>query len=299
MGQEIIVIRNDEKSLEEIELLTFSGIVISPGPGIPNDSGILMELIERWHTRVPILGICLGHQALGIYFGAYLIKAPYPMHGKVSSIKTISHPMWDGLPHTFDVCRYHSLVLEIKKEDMPIQLIREDTNQGLTKDTDASIREDTNRNDASVRVPNNRNKSDASIRVSTNRNDASVRVPNNRNKSDASIRVLTNRNDASVRVPTNRNKSYASISVPTNRNKSYASVRVPTNQNISYASVRVPTNRKAPPLLITAGSNDDKTIMAFAHQTLPIWGIQFHPEAILTQYGIQILNNWLKAFILH
>ena len=220
LGQELIVIRNDERSLEEIEKLKFSGIVISPGPGIPETSGILMQLIERWHQRVPILGICLGHQALGVYFGAKLVKTTYPMHGKVSNNKTISHPMWDGLPENFDVCRYHSLALE---------LIREDTNLG------------------------------------------------------ASVRVLTNRNDgASVRVPTNRNDTL---------------ILEDTNQGIG--PVGVSTNRNENPILITATSEDDNIIMAIAHKHLPIWGIQFHPEAILTQYGIQILNNWLKAFILH
>lgn len=169
LGQELLVIRNDEKTLEEIENIKFSGIVLCPGPGIPETSGILMPLIERWHKKVPFLGICLGHQALGTFFGGHLIKAPYPMHGKVSTIQTAQHIMWNGLPERFDVCRYHSLV-----------------------------------------------------------------------------------------------------------------------------NTFTPKN----PLLITATSMDDKLIMAIAHQSLPIWGIQFHPEAILTQYGTEILNNWLKAFIL-
>ena len=169
-GQEICVIRNDEKSLEEIEQLNFSAIVLSPGPGIPESSGILMALIERWHKRVPILGICLGHQALGLFFGATLERASFPMHGKVSKIRTIAHPMWDNIPPVFSVCRYHSLVLKI--------------------------------------------------------------------------------NDL---------------------------------QNLE----------------VTALSEDDQEIMAFSHKSLPIRGIQFHPEAILTEYGMQILINWLNAFTLH
>lgn len=169
-GQEIRVIRNDEKSLEEIEQLNFSAIVLSPGPGTPETSGILMALIERWHKRVPILGICLGHQALGLFFGATLERATFPMHGKVSKIRTIAHPMWDSIPLIFSVCRYHSLVLKI--------------------------------------------------------------------------------NDL---------------------------------QNVE----------------VTAFSEDDQEIMAFSHKSLPIRGIQFHPEAILTEYGMQILINWLNAFTLH
>jgi len=170
LGQEILVIRNDELTLEELENLRFSGIILSPGPGVPESSGILMPLIERWHNRVPILGICLGHQAMGMYFGADLVKAPYPMHGKVSKISTTHHLMWEGIPETFNVCRYHSLVINIP-DSIPVH---------------------------------------------------------------------------------------------------------PSGKSL-----------------------DDGMVMAFAHNTLPIWGIQFHPEAILTQFGLVILNNWLNAFILH
>jgi len=169
LGQELIVIRNDEKTIDEIEQLNFSAIVISPGPGVPDTSGILMDLIKKWHLKVPILGICLGHQALGQFFGAKLIKAPYPMHGKVSTLQTNKHAMWNGLQTEFNVCRYHSLVLKIE-EDLP--------------------------------------------------------------------------------------------------------------------------------LIVTSLSQDDKMIMAMAHKNLPIWGLQFHPEAILTDNGLEILNNWLKAVTL-
>lgn len=169
-GEELIVIRNDEKSLEEIEQLNFHAIVLSPGPGIPENSGIMMQLIQGWYQRVPILGICLGHQALGQFFGANLTRANFPMHGKVSKIKTIPHPMWDNIPEVFSVCRYHSLVIKLPPQ------------------------------------------------------------------SD---------------------------------------------------------------LEVTALSEDDFEIMAFSHKRLPIRGIQFHPEAILTEYGMQILINWLNAFTLH
>lgn len=165
-----MVIRNDQLSLSEIEKIGFDGIVISPGPGTPVNSGNLMKVIEQWYQKVPILGICLGHQALGQFFGAELYTTHYPMHGKVSSIELKNHPMWEDLPGTIEVCRYHSLAIKIKT-----------------------------------------------------------------------------------------------------------------------------TN----PLIETALCPKDGVNMAWAHAALPIWGIQFHPEAILTQFGLEILNNWLKAFILH
>lgn len=170
LGEKLIVIRNDEKESVELKTLNFSGIVLSPGPGTPQSSGNLMQIIEYWHDKVPILGICLGHQALGSFFGAKLVKTPYPRHGKISEIALSKHPMWNEMPEKIKVCRYHSLAIEFE-----------------------------------------------------------------------------------------------------------------SSKN----------------LILTSICEHDKINMAFAHQFLPIWGIQFHPEAILTEYGIQILKNWLNAFILH
>ncbi|NUM32231.1 MAG: aminodeoxychorismate/anthranilate synthase component II [Bacteroidetes bacterium] len=170
LEQEQLIIRNDEKDAEELSAFNFSGIVLSPGPGTPQNSGNLMKIIEYWHEKVPILGICLGHQALGCYFGAKLIKTHFPMHGKISETELKKHPMWNDIPNKINVCRYHSLAIDISKCN-----------------------------------------------------------------------------------------------------------------NITQ----------------TAVCSNDNINMAFAHKYLPIWGIQFHPEAILTEYGLQILKNWLNAFILH
>ena len=170
LGQEIHVIRNDVEKVEDYESINFSGIVLSPGPGTPQSSGNLMKIIDYWHSKVPILGICLGHQALGNYFSANLIKAPYPMHGKISEIELCNHSMWNDIPQKIKVCRYHSLVLNLNKSERIIE---------------------------------------------------------------------------------------------------------------------------------TAICKKDNTNMAIAHKKLPIWGIQFHPEAILTEFGIDILKNWLNTFILH
>lgn len=164
IGARVLVVRNDERTLEELQALPIEGIVISPGPGIPQYSGILMELISYYHSRIPMLGICLGHQAIGQFFGATLDKANESVHGKTSKIIVSDHPMFHHMPTTFNVCRYHSLILE-----------------------------------------------------------------------------------------------------------------EPLSEHLE----------------VTAETADG-TIMAIAHRTLPIWGVQYHPEAILTENGHQLLRNWFS-----
>jgi anthranilate synthase/aminodeoxychorismate synthase-like glutamine amidotransferase len=106
------VVRNDALPLSAFEQLDFQAIVLSPGPCRPSDAGLLMPLIERFWQRVPMLGICLGHQALGEFFGARLVKATLPMHGKTTRIQHDGHPIFAGIPTQFSVMRYHSLLLE-------------------------------------------------------------------------------------------------------------------------------------------------------------------------------------------
>ncbi len=163
LGCDCQVYRNDEVSIEEIRTLEPKGIVISPGPSIPKDAGITMEVINAFHQMIPILGICLGHQAIGEYFGAKLIKAKEPKHGKVSIIEHEVADLFDGISNPLEVMRYHSLILS-----------------GLY-----------------------------------------------------------------------------------------------------------------PPLKSTSKTHDNE-IMSLKHESLPIHGIQFHPESILTQEGINILGNWVK-----
>ncbi|MEM7102113.1 MAG: aminodeoxychorismate/anthranilate synthase component II [Bacteroidota bacterium] len=112
IGVEVTVYRNDELKLEEFINLYPDAIVLSPGPGRPADAGLLMPLIAHFHNKLPMLGICLGHQALGEFFGATLVKASIPVHGKTSLITRKEHPVYKGLPETFNVMRYHSLILE-------------------------------------------------------------------------------------------------------------------------------------------------------------------------------------------
>lgn len=102
--------RNDVP-LAEITTHTYTGIVLSPGPETPAKAGCLMQVIDWYADKLPILGICLGHQALGEYFGASLGKAAKPMHGKVSNIHLSKHPLFEGLPGQIEVVRYHSLLL--------------------------------------------------------------------------------------------------------------------------------------------------------------------------------------------
>jgi anthranilate synthase/aminodeoxychorismate synthase-like glutamine amidotransferase len=108
------VIRNDEYSLSDVdEKFTFDAILISPGPKTPQTAGISMEVIHHYGSHKPILGICLGHQAIGIAFGARLLKASLPMHGKTSIIScNTAHPLLSMLPNRMEVMRYHSLIID-------------------------------------------------------------------------------------------------------------------------------------------------------------------------------------------
>ncbi len=110
LGLQCEVLRNDV-SIDLIKEKDYQAIIFSPGPGKPADSGIMPELIEKFHTNIPLLGICLGHQAIGEYFGATLEKASIPMHGKISLIETEKDDLFRNLPKSFNVVRYHSLLL--------------------------------------------------------------------------------------------------------------------------------------------------------------------------------------------
>ncbi|HEY7991554.1 MAG TPA: aminodeoxychorismate/anthranilate synthase component II [Stellaceae bacterium] len=111
LGAEVIVKRNDALTVAELLAMKPEGVVISPGPSIPENAGICIELVQK-AGRIPILGVCLGHQAIGAAFGGKVIRAPEPMHGKVSRILHDRSGVFAGLPSPFTATRYHSLIVE-------------------------------------------------------------------------------------------------------------------------------------------------------------------------------------------
>ena len=117
MGEAVHVFRNDEIGLVEIESLIPSSIVISPGPGAPYDAGISIEVVNGLGPKIPLLGVCLGHQAIAAAYGGRIVRADRIMHGKVSLIFHDGRGIYSGLPIPFEATRYHSLVVE--KDSMP------------------------------------------------------------------------------------------------------------------------------------------------------------------------------------
>ena len=112
LGAEVEVRRNDALTAANALEMNPSGILISPGPCDPDKAGICLELVEKAAGRVPVFGVCLGFQTIGQVFGAKVVRAPKPMHGKVSRVNHDNHKMFDGVPAPFQATRYHSLMLE-------------------------------------------------------------------------------------------------------------------------------------------------------------------------------------------
>ncbi len=117
LGQELKVFRNDKITVGEIEALRPDRIVISPGPCTPKEAGISIDVIRHFAGKVPLLGVCLGHQSIGEAFGGDVIRAPYLMHGKTSLIHHDGRTIFEGLPNPFEATRYHSLI--VKRETLP------------------------------------------------------------------------------------------------------------------------------------------------------------------------------------
>lgn len=117
LGADVKVIRNNAATLDEIIALNPSGIVISPGPGRPESAGVSMDVIKHFTGKIPVLGVCLGHQAIAAVFGGDIVSAKLLMHGKVSSVTSDGKTIYKGIPNPFKAMRYHSLA--VSKETLP------------------------------------------------------------------------------------------------------------------------------------------------------------------------------------
>lgn len=122
LGADLKIVRNDELSIEEIEALKPTKIIISPGPASPDEAGVTLAVIEYFQDKLPILGICLGHQSIAQVFGAEVVRAKIMMHGKTSTMQRVGEcVLFDTIPKEFIATRYHSLI--VKKETLPAQIV--------------------------------------------------------------------------------------------------------------------------------------------------------------------------------
>jgi anthranilate synthase component 2 len=130
LGAEVEVHRNDAISVDEIEKKKPDAIVISPGPGTPQESGISLEVVRRLGSKTPIFGVCLGNQTIGEVYGGEVVRGPEPIHGKLSAIRNGGKTIFRGINGTFDATRYHSLVVD--KKSVPDELsVTAETGDGL------------------------------------------------------------------------------------------------------------------------------------------------------------------------
>jgi len=130
LGAECAVFRNDKISVAEVLERRPEGIVLSPGPCTPNEAGICLDLIKAAGSRIPLLGVCLGHQAIGQVYGGKVIRAPEPKHGKMSTLRNSGKGLFRATPNRFEVTRYHSLIVE--RTTLPAELeITAETDDGI------------------------------------------------------------------------------------------------------------------------------------------------------------------------
>jgi para-aminobenzoate synthetase component 2 len=120
LGAEMVIRRNDEVTVDEVEALKPERLVLSPGPCTPEDAGILIPLIQRFAGKVPILGVCLGHQAIGAAFGGDVVRAPQLMHGKTSAVEHDGKTVFSGIASPMTCTRYHSLI--VAEDHLPAEL---------------------------------------------------------------------------------------------------------------------------------------------------------------------------------
>jgi anthranilate synthase/aminodeoxychorismate synthase-like glutamine amidotransferase len=130
LGAEPVVVRNDQLTVDEAVALAPDGVLLSPGPGRPEEAGIICDAIRAFAGNVPVFGVCLGHQAIGHVYGGEVVRAPHLMHGKTSSITHNNTGVFEGLPSPLEATRYHSLVID--RASMPAELvITAETSDGI------------------------------------------------------------------------------------------------------------------------------------------------------------------------
>ena len=120
LGADVVVRRNDQVTVAEVEAMRPERIVLSPGPCTPQEAGISIELIRHFAGKAPVLGVCLGHQALGAAFGGQVVRAPHLMHGKTSEVEHDGRTIFSGVPSPMTATRYHSLI--VQEKDLPAEL---------------------------------------------------------------------------------------------------------------------------------------------------------------------------------
>ena len=131
LGATIVVRRNDEATIEQLKGLGHDRVVISPGPGRPEQAGISLDVIKEFGPRMPLLGVCLGHQAIGLAFGGEVIRAPLPIHGKTSTVEHNGKGVFAGLSGSFQAGRYHSLVVGEKTLPADLEVLARTKEDGL------------------------------------------------------------------------------------------------------------------------------------------------------------------------
>lgn len=131
LGATVVVRRNDEASIDDLRALRHSRVVISPGPGRPEQAGVSLDVIAEFGSRMPVLGVCLGHQAIGMAFGGEVIRAPQPIHGKTSTVEHTGVGVFAGVTSSFQAGRYHSLVVGEKTLPADLEVTARTKEDGL------------------------------------------------------------------------------------------------------------------------------------------------------------------------